>query len=151
MPGDYFENLEVDFSGKTVFLDIDGTLLPDTESRVEQVVLQQIEKIKRNNFLFFCTNHPDVKRNGDIESTSGVLIANRQYKKPNKKILEEVSARNANFLVIGDKFITDGIFAKNIGADFIIVKRKVSGTESIATKLIYFADSLIYNLYKLFI
>ena len=51
--------------------------------------------------------------------------------------------RSKELLVIGDKFLTDGLFAKNIGAEFIKAKRKISGQESILIKLINLFDDLL--------
>jgi predicted HAD superfamily phosphohydrolase YqeG len=51
-----------------------------------------------------------------------------------------------SYLVIGDKFLTDGLFAKNIGGKFIKVQRKVFGQESLLAKLVNFIDDILWNI-----
>lgn len=145
----FFEEIKTDFREKTVFLDVDGTLLPDGEKDIEQKTIEQIKKLKQNNRVLFCTNCSDIERTGYLAGRVGLEIANCHHKKPSKRVLDGLSLPHNNFVVIGDKFLTDGLFAKNIGAEFIMVKKKISGRESNKIKIIYFMDALIYELYRL--
>ena len=78
-------------------------------------------------------------------------IATYSHKKPSFKILKklDIGKGSGNLLVIGDKISVDGLFAWNIGAEFIKSGRKISGKESFLVKLINFADDIIWKILKL--
>jgi len=76
----------------------------------------------------------------------GLKIADMKHKKPSKKILETIHVKNPRrIVVIGDKFLTDGLFAKRIGAKFLMVKRKLSFNEPLLVKAINFIDGMAYH------
>jgi predicted HAD superfamily phosphohydrolase YqeG len=81
---------------------------------------------------------------------AGVHYLKTGFRKPSRRILEHsTDVEMGKILVIGDKFLTDGLFAKNIGADFIKVKRLSSPCESWLLKIVYLFDDLLYRfLYK---
>jgi len=148
----YFEEAEFNYLGKrTIFLDIDGTLVPDKSLNFDNAVMRQLEKLKKNNRVFLCTNSNDKIRNNQIEKMLGLFIVTHNHKKPSSKIIRElgIDKENKNLLVIGDKFLTDGLFALNIGAQFIKVKRRLSGKESLIIKLINLTDNLAWQIAKL--
>lgn len=145
----YFEELEINFSDKIVLLDVDGTLTPDSQNNFTPEILLQIEKMKLTNCLYLCTNCRDLDRNKKIEEILGLRIINLNgNRKPSKKILHQFDNREGNFLIIGDKFVIDFLFARNIGADFILVKRKINGQERLLIKLVYLLDNFVYFLTK---
>ena len=147
----FFEELKIDFKGKVVLLDIDGTLLPDDgRYDFEPSVINHVDKLKENNRVFLCTNTNDKIRNTKLAEILKLPV-NRRRKKPNSGILKEFGENLTDqpLVVIGDKFLTDWFFAKNIGAEFIKVKRKISGKESLVIKLINFADDLAWQIAKL--
>ena len=47
-----------------------------------------------------------------------------------------------NLIIIGDKILTDGLFARHIGATFIKVERYKSKKDRLITKIIYRLDDL---------
>lgn len=144
----YFEEINLDLKGRIIFLDLDGTLVPDSGLSFDAAVLRQIEKLKAVNRIFLCTNSNNKIRNGQIEKTLGLFIVTHDHKKPSPRVLQTLglSGKPNNLSVIGDKYLTDGIFAKNIGAEFIKVKRKISGKEDVFIKLINFIDDCIWKL-----
>ncbi len=145
-----FENLDIDSENKLVFLDIDGTIIPDGAApEFSDAVLGKIRQLKAGNQVFLCTNTRDKIRNNKIASLLGLPVAAEQYRKPDHRVLKGLGLDHSkNRLVIGDKFLTDGLFAWNIGAEFIKVKRKVSGKEVPTIKLIDFIDDLIWQILK---
>lgn len=148
----YFENLPIDaLKHKTLFIDIDGTLTHDSSLHLSKATIEKIKELKKYNQIFLCTNSRNQGRNHAIENQLKLKIANPNHKKPSRKILKEVYIdRNYSLVVIGDKFLTDGLFAKNIGAEFIMIKRHLSGEESPKIKLFNFIDNIAYNLFKKF-
>ena len=134
---------------KIIFLDIDGTLIADDGGlEFSPGVLDKINSLKRNNRVFLCTNSNDRIKSGKIEAALGLPIATYDHKKPSSKIISKlgIGKGNRNLLVIGDKFLTDWLFAKNIGAGFLKTARKVSGKESSAIKLINFFDDAVWQI-----
>lgn len=134
---------------KIIFLDIDGTLTADDGGLdFSPEVLEKVSLLKQNNRVFLCTNSNDRIKSGKIEATLGLPIVTYDHKKPSSKIIGklEIGRESKNLLVIGDKFLTDWLFAKNIGADFLKTARKVSGKESLAIKLINFFDDAVWKI-----
>lgn len=135
-------NTEI-FKNFIIILDIDGTITADASEKVSRGITEVISGLKKNNELYLCTNSKNSARNGKIGSFLGLKTI-EGFRKPNKKILYLIeNSQNKPYLVIGDKFLTDGIFAKRINARFIKVERIISGKESFLNKLIYWADDLI--------
>ncbi len=143
-----FEKSEFNFKNKIIFLDVDGSLIPDGGLEFNPEVINKVEKLKEKNSVFLCTNSRDRIRNSKIEAILALPIITNRYKKPNHKIIDGLGVGGAQnkFLVIGDKVLIDGLFAKNIGARFIRVKRKISGRESILIRTINFIDDLIWRM-----
>ncbi|MDO8430340.1 MAG: hypothetical protein Q7S73_03160 [bacterium] len=147
-----FEELNLNLEGRIIFLDIDGTLIADgSQLDFEPKILNKINFLRQKNQIFLCTNSSDRIRSNKIERALSLPIATYNHKKPSSKIIKElgIGKENKNFLVIGDKVLIDGLFALNIGAEFIKVKRKISGQESLVIKLINLADDLICQVVKL--
>ena len=146
----FFEKINFDkIQDSVIFLDIDGTLTPDNDLQISKQCIKKIEKLKEKNIVYLCTNSRNWYRNERIENLLKTKIINRKYKKPSKKILTDVPSSNKNLVVIGDKFLTDGIFAKNIKAKFICVKRVKSGQERFFIRIVNFIDDVFYQLAKL--
>ncbi len=126
-----------------VFLDIDHTLLPPNEERVTESVEQAILAIKQiARKIYLTSNGGKHERNQTIAQTYGLSYIQSHYKKPNTKIMLDIK-ENPPFVVIGDKILTDGMFAKNIGASFICVKRYRSKKESLFDICACFIDDVL--------
>jgi len=140
----YFKDLDTTtWSGKTIILDIDGTITTDGGSMVDPLVLDKIKEISQHNFLFLFSNKKVAERNAALSNELGIPYLQTTFKKPNKKILESLpSDKRSNIIVVGDKTLTDGMFAKNIGASFVKVKRLTSKNDTLTIKLIYLLDAI---------
>lgn len=145
-----FEELDFTFKDKTIFLDVDGTLLPDGQTYFSPAVMRNLERLRSANQVFLCTNSDDILRTKKIEEVLGLLVVTYRHKKPSAKIVADagVALVRGNALVIGDKFLIDGVFALHIGANFIKIKRKISGKESFLVRLINFLDDIIWQTVK---
>ena len=128
MPNKFFEELETPWQGAIIFLDIDGTLRPDGVGDMSLEVLKKLAELRVKNEVRLASN-----KGG-------------KAKKPSKKVADGVNLKNKKVIVIGDKFLTDGLFAKNIGGEFVKVKRKISGRESFFVKLTYLIDDISYGI-----
>ena len=116
------------WQGAVIFLDIDGTLRPDEIEEFEPEVLKKLGELKAQNAVYLVSNK-------------------NAAKKPSKKATGDVDLIDKKVIVIGDKFLTDYLFAKNIGAEFIMVRRKISGKESLFVKITYLIDDIISKLW----
>src|SRR3989338_5600607 len=145
----FFEELSFDETNKIIILDIDGTLVADLKDCCDDKVIDKINYILEKNEIYLSTNSRNNKRNLKIQETLNLPFTNLLYKKPNKKVIDNISNPSKNFLVIGDKFLTDFILAKRINSDFIWVKRKIDGKERLIIKIINLIDDISYFVYRL--
>ncbi len=147
---DLFEDMSIGrLKEYVIFLDIDGTIACDNRFEVGKKVSEQIEKLKKENHIYLCSNSRNHKRNKKVAECVKAEYINTDLKKPSKKILEAVSHYPyEKRLVIGDKFMTDGLFAKNIKAEFIRVKRITSKNDSFYIQFLYWIDDIVCRIMK---
>ena len=132
-----------------ILLDIDGTIAKDDQLEVSDENLAVINRLKQNNQIYLCSNSRNHKRNKAIADNVGLTYLDTDIRKPSKKILDLID--NSPFtkrLVIGDKFLTDGLFAKNIKADFIKTDRITSQNDRFSIKLLYWIDDLVSRIFE---
>lgn len=146
----YFEELDVKFEDKIILLDIDGTLTADSELFFEHEVMKRLAEVKEKNTVYLCSNCNDNERKRKTAEILGVRIIDTSKKKPSKSVIAGLNLKGEDCVVIGDKFLIDGLFARNIGACFILVKKKISGKETLKVRFINFIDNLIYKIYECF-
>lgn len=141
----YFKELNVTgWSLKTIIVDIDGTITTDGGSDFDPLVLKKIEEMKRANSVFLFSNKQLPDRDNALVNKLHIPLLETSFKKPNKKVINGLPDHlKKNLTVIGDKILIDGLFAKNIKAEFIMVKRLTSKNDSFRTKLIYLFDNLV--------
>lgn len=147
----YFSELDVEklCNNNFIFLDIDGTVANDGQHFVDNNILSKINELKKNNELYFCSNKNICDRFKEITAATGIFCLNIPHKKPDVKILKFIkNHKNFPLLVIGDKFLTDGLFAIRIGARFVMVRRLVSKSDSWQVKTIYLFDDIIFYLFR---
>lgn len=145
----YFSQLDVqNINNRIIFLDIDGTVVADGQSTISLENIQKIGELQKNNEIYFCSNKRNSEERNEMLSRGiKVFCTNSPYKKPNKRILDSVpNPHRLKLLVIGDKYTTDGLFAKNIQAEFIKVKRIIASQERWWIRLIYLVDNIVYKL-----
>jgi len=132
-----------------VFLDIDGTIINDDEHKVSEENLQVINELKKYNQVYLCSNSRNRERNIKVGELANAEYIDTNLRKPSKKILDLIDHTPfTKRLVIGDKFLTDGLFAKNIKAEFIKVKRITSENDRFYIKFLYFIDDLVSKIIK---
>ena len=141
----FFKELNITgWSEKTIIVDIDGTITTDGSSDFDPLVLKKIQEIAINNSVFLFSNKKLAERDKEIANKLHTPLLKTSFKKPNKKVIDVLPYNlRKNLLVIGDKSIIDGLFAKNIGAEFIKVKRLTSKNDSFNTKLTYILDNTV--------
>lgn len=148
----YFHELKVDsFADKTILLDIDGTIAYDGAKETNADAVETIKKMAKRNKIFLHSNCKNQKRIGEFARQLGVTPLISEYRKPNRGVFESLTDAERNSLVvIGDKWLTDGLSAKRAGARFIKVRRLVNQKESPYIKLIYALDDFAYGFLNFF-
>lgn len=146
----FFEDLADGVAGATIFLDVDGTLVSDGESELSPDALRKVRELASGNQVLLCTNKRDPARWQTLESTLGLPVVTKYHRKPSRGVLTETGVIGEKRVVIGDKFLIDYLFAHRIGATFIKVKRKLSGTESLGVKLVNVLDNFVWSIVSRF-
>ncbi len=132
---------------RVVLLDIDGTLTSDGDSKIEEGITQKVAELKANdNKIYLCSNKKDHYRNRGMAKFLGVSYLETDMRKPNWRIKKLITPKDKKRIVIGDKYLTDGRFAKAIGAEFVRVGRVRALKENVITKAIYRIDDLFNDL-----
>jgi len=143
-----FDNLDVrHIKEYLILLDIDGTLVNDDELKLSETTINKVKSLKKENQVYLCSNSINHTRNKKVGILTNTEYLETNLKKPSKKILDLIDhPKYNNILVIGDKLLTDGLFAKNINATFIKVKRIKSKNDKIYIRILYWIDDLIAKL-----
>lgn len=106
--------------GFVILLDIDGTLVADGSQTLPAPVIKKIKELGDKNRVILCSNKRDwerIKKFSQLAGTEFIIGQRKPWFFGIKKQLK------GPLVVIGDKFLTDGLLAKLIGAKFIKVKR----------------------------
>lgn len=139
----YFWELDLDaFDNCTVIVDIDGTLIGAGSDVTEEKVKKAIERLDQKNEVLLFSNHPDNERLKRIAAEMGISHITSFRRKPNPNIMRDVPTCEGTMVVIGDKTLTDGLFALFIGARFIKVRRVHHANDPLTTRLYYVLDDV---------
>ncbi len=142
---------ELDVSGirdVIVILDIDGTLVCSSKKEINKNVIRIIEKLQKQNIVYIFSNNYNGKRSRKIAANLNLPYIESPHKKPSRKILKYIDV-TCPIVAIGDKYLTDGLFAQFIGAKHIYIKRYKCKGDSILDKIACFIDDIIYTIIKI--
>lgn len=145
MKGISFENAVQDIADSVVLLDVDGTLLPDGSSELEAHTIECGKILTTRNKVYLVSNGTDFRRVEQIADCIGAEVAPRGVPagKPLVSAMEGIVLDGRPCVVLGDKYLIDGIFARRIGSRFVFIKRKQSGEERLSVRLSYWIDSVV--------
>jgi dolichol-phosphate mannosyltransferase len=107
--------------GSLVFLDVDGTLLCDADHQVTDEAKNAVKKLAVHNEVVLVSNSLNGVRVRKIADELGVNVATSRYFKPHPSAAGSFDRTNRETVVIGDKLLTDGLFAVLLGATFVHV------------------------------
>ncbi len=143
----YFKELNLNpITDSIIILDIDGTLLADGEELLDKATAEKVKQLTgQRNMVYLCSNGFSSKkeRNHGIARELGVTFYETEYKKPLKlAVLPLVTGATKQVIVIGDKFLTDGLLAINLDVPFVAVRSLRSNKEPLYSKLAYAVDAV---------
>ncbi len=142
--------MQRDIRDHTIILDIDGVLMADAESTIDPQIASYIATLKEHNDIFIVSNSFRDARCAYAAEALGLPWIDSPFKKPSVSILNYMQYDHAKpMLVIGDKLLTDGIFALRIGAEPVMLHRRTSPKDRIVIKLTYLLDDIAYSLVRL--
>jgi HAD superfamily phosphatase (TIGR01668 family) len=118
--------LERKLTGYFIFLDIDGTLLPDGDDIVPEEMKRTVRELAEKNTIVLLSNSRRPERAQSVAEQVGLQLIKTRHRKPSKSVLRDVPEAKHPMLVIGDKVTTDALFARAVGAKCILVKRERS-------------------------
>lgn len=148
----FFFELDIsDLKNHLVLVDMDGTLFADGQQIINPQSEIKLKEMSRDNRVYFCSNkRGNLNRKSDLSRFADIHCLETPFRKPNPKILDYVpNAMKQPIVVIGDKFLTDGLFARNTGARFIKVRRVKAPSDPFPVKISYWLDDWAYRLARL--
>jgi decaprenyl-phosphate phosphoribosyltransferase len=142
------------FDGCAVVLDVDGTLLPDGEQMVGAAVAARVAEIAARNVIYLASNKRDAARLKALAARLGVRHLPRRHRKPSVRVLDEMAAedRARPLVVVGDRWLTDGLLAARVGGRFFRVQPhglERSALQAAVWRLDAFAHWLVFALRQL--
>lgn len=136
-----FESLK----GKIILVDIDGTLVRDGAVELSEESKSLLAKLREYGDVYLVSNTSDETRVLAIARDNNVNALTGRARKPSPKIISSFDNPNEKeFAVIGNQWLTDGLFARRIGATFARVLHVRHDDDSILTKLRYALDDMLY-------
>jgi predicted HAD superfamily phosphohydrolase YqeG len=132
----------------TVILDIDGTITGDGQVFFSDRVLAKIRELASRNVVYVFSNHRNNTRNRIVASRAGCALIETPHRKPSPNVLCGLPPdhRAQPLVVVGDKIIVDGLFARRIGARFIRVGRVRATSDRRLVQATYFLDDVVASI-----
>ncbi len=122
-------------------MDIDGTLVSagGTEAEIDPAIITEIQGLKHFADVVLCSNKKNFERDRNMAAKLGVGHIESRLHKPNPKILDgyisDTNRPSRIVVVVGDKYLTDGLLARRVGGYFVRVKRFVGPKESLLDRV----------------
>ena len=146
----YFHELDTSkIVDATVILDIDGTITCSSHTKIDEKVRQKIRCLEERNSVYVFSNNHNKERSRKIAHDLKLPYIASPHKKPNKKVLSFIEGYTCPVVVIGDKYLTDTLFAQFIDARHIRVRRYKCATDSFMDRIGCLFDDAVYAVAKL--
>jgi decaprenyl-phosphate phosphoribosyltransferase len=143
----YFRELEISyFKDAIVFLDIDGTITGDKSKVIGKSERSKVDEIKQTAKEIFLVSNGLPERTKEVAGSLGVSYLTTGHFKPNPKVLNKLHHNGG--IVVGDKFMTDGLLSVFTGLPFLKVKNLLHEKEGIVNRGIYFVDNFLYYIFE---
>src|SRR3989344_6216645 len=111
---------------RLVIFDLDNTLVVPETIETRQEIVTWLSGVKKNRECLIVSNSRSaMQRKERVEQIFGCPLFYNQTRKPSRRLFQEISGRyeipTADIVVIGDRLLTDGFFAKINGARAVLV------------------------------
>jgi 4-hydroxybenzoate polyprenyltransferase/predicted HAD superfamily phosphohydrolase YqeG len=124
-----------------IFLDVDGTLVPDGQGELPQAVIDQLRGLSKSNDVYLCSNGSHGHANDFAQRVDARSLACRKpFSGPMRYVAPEAKRR----LVVGDKYLTDGLLAHSLKAEFIKIAHLRGSADRMSVRLSYMLDDIIW-------
>lgn len=137
--------IEIDeqaLAGATLFVDVDGTLVADRVRVLDLGTREKLRRLASACRLYLCSNGSPVSAREFAKETGADSLA---VFKPLPGKARGAFRPGERAVVIGDKYLTDGIFAGLLGAEFIRVDRVVAPTDGLFARITYLLDGVVWH------
>jgi HAD superfamily phosphatase (TIGR01668 family) len=142
----YFEQHSFDFRDALVALDVDGTIVADSEDNASPAVLAQIRALKAaGNEIQLCSNSRRAdyaKRLDRLAAQLEITVCPVRFRKPSVAAIAALDRNGRALIIIGDKDLTDGLLARRVGARFIKVRRKLDPADRLSSRMANLFDAV---------
>ncbi|MBF05448.1 hypothetical protein CL644_01960 [bacterium] len=143
--------MSLQLNNHTILLDIDGVLMAHGEDIISPIILKNIEMLRKNNDIYIVSNSLSTHRIIKTSTALKIPWVDSGLKKPSIRILSFIKYdKTKPLVVIGDKILTDGLFAYRINAKALLLNRRVSQKDPLVVRVTYLIDDTIYSLCKFF-
>lgn len=133
--------------GATVILDIDGTVIAPGNPVIAPQEREAVLRMAQGATAILLSNKKNHERNERIAEELGVAYHRTGWKKPFPRSAQPFLSRHP-LVVVGDKFLTDGLLALFIRAPFIKVRRLTSRQDGFFDRLACAVDDGAYMLLR---
>ncbi len=139
-----FVELAAELQGERalVVLDVDGTLVADGEDVMSEAVYAALCALARSTDVYVCSNKRREGRVLRLVAGTGAHALETRYRKPNPRVLASVEQTGKRVVVIGDKYLTDGLLAVCIRGAFYRVRTVRQVPESWTVTLALAVDAV---------
>lgn len=140
-----------DLHDMMVIIDIDGTLACSGSREMTEDVRATMRELCAHNDVYLFSNSVKYGRNHALAEEFGIPLIRTVWRKPLPWGIRQIrpESRTKPRAVIGDRVLTDGLFARAIGAEFIQVQRLTCAHDGWLTRCVYWSDDVAARFIKL--
>lgn len=131
-----------EFSDVTIVLDVDGTLVADGHTDMTDEVHAALGTLASRASVHLCSNAEGTERLAAFAEGTQAQIVRSSYRKPDARVIADVP-RTDSLVVIGDKYLTDGLLAVFAKGRFVRVRRYRDAQERLSVSVAYALDGLL--------
>jgi predicted HAD superfamily phosphohydrolase YqeG len=138
----FLELDEASLVGATLVVDVDGTLVPDKQAMLRSSVEEKLRSLSKESTIFLCSNGSPRSAEAFASQTG---VRSFRARKPLLGSSRAHIGTPSRCVVIGDKYLTDGIFAGALGAEFIKVSHLRAPTDGLFARTSYVIDDIAWR------
>lgn len=145
----YFHEIDAaEISDSIVIIDIDGTVVCSSRSDASDAVRKVVYALKEKNTVYAFSNNFNGKRSRAVAKDLDIPYIASPYRKPNPKIIDYIKKDKQELVMIGDKYLTDHLFARFAAGRFIHVRRYTCKSDHLASRAACLLDDTVYAIAK---